>query len=88
MADTIVYGIGHHREWMLQVVSCDCVTGARCDFLAFFDTRTEAETHVEQIVGNMKGRNLIIKIVKIRVFERIWHTGDGEIAENLEKEED
>lgn len=71
MIDTIVCGIDHRREWMLQVISCECVTGARSDFLAFFNTRTEAETRAEQIIGGVKGRNLIVKIVKIRAFERI-----------------
>ena len=71
MTDTIVCGIDHHREWMLQVVSCDCVTGSRSDYLAFFNTRNEAETRVEQLVDSVKGRNLIVKIVKIRAFEHI-----------------
>lgn len=71
MTDTIVCGLDRRREWMLQVVSCDCVTGSRSDFLAFFDTRVEAETHAGALIGNMKGRNMIVKIVKIRAFERI-----------------
>ena len=71
MTDTIVCGIDRHREWMLQVVSCDCVTGSRSDFMAFFNTRIEAETRAEQLIGNVKGRNLIVKIVKIRAFESI-----------------
>lgn len=71
MTDTIVCGIDRHREWMLQVISCDCATGARSDFLAFFNTRSEAETRTEQLIGNVKGLNLIVKIVKIRAFEHI-----------------
>lgn len=71
MTDTIVCGIDHHRKWMLQVVSCACVTGARSDFMAFFNTRTEAETRAEQLISNVKGRNLIVKIIKIRAFEHI-----------------
>lgn len=71
MIDTIVCGVDHHREWMLQVVSCACVTGVRSDFLAFFNTRAEAEARAEQLAGSVKGRNLIIKIVKIRAFEHI-----------------
>ena len=71
MTDTIVCGLDHHREWMLQVVSCDCVTGSRSDFLAFFNTRIEAETCSTQIISGVKGRNLIVKIVKIRAFEHI-----------------
>ena len=71
MTDTIVCGIDRHREWMLQVVSCDCATGSRSDFMAFFNTRVEAETRVEQLVSGVKGHNLIVKIVKIRAFESI-----------------
>lgn len=81
MTDTIVCGIDHHREWMLQVVSCDCMTGSRRDFLAFFNTRIEAETRVEQLISGVKGRNLIVKIVKIRAFESI-----GSEFVQLEKE--
>lgn len=71
MTDTIVCGLDHRREWMLEVVSCDCVTGSRSDFLAFFNTRIEAETRATQIISGVNGRNLIVKIVKIRAFERI-----------------
>ena len=81
MTDTIVCGIDQHREWMLQVVSCDCVTGSRSDFMAFFNTRAEAETRAEQLISNVKGRNLIVKIVKIRAFENI-----GSESTHLEKE--
>ena len=81
MTDTIVCGLGCRREWMLQVVSCDCVTGSRSDFLAFFNTRAEAETHAKQLIGNVKGRNLIVKIVKIQAFERV-----GSEFVQLEKE--
>lgn len=71
MTDTIVCGIDRHREWMLQVVSCDLVTGKRGDFLAFFNTRIEAETRLEQLVSGLLGHNMIVKIVKIRAFEHI-----------------
>ena len=81
MTDTIVCGIDRKREWMLQVVSCDCVTGARSDFLAFFNTRIEAETRANQLISDVKGRNLIVKIVKIRAFEHI-----GSKFVRLEKE--
>lgn len=70
MTDTIVCGIDHHREWMLQVVSCDCVTGARRDFVWFFNTREEAETLLERLDG-IAGKNLIVKIVKVRSFEHL-----------------
>lgn len=71
MTDTIVCGIDRHREWMLQVVSCECATGLRSDFLAFFNTRIEAETRAEQLISGVKGRNLIVKIVKVRAVEHI-----------------
>ena len=71
MTDTIVSGVDHHREWLLYVVSCDCVTGARRDFMWFFNTRAEAETRLEQFAGGKKGMNMIVKIVKIRAFEHL-----------------
>lgn len=74
MNDVIVCGIDHHRKWMLQVVSCDCYTGARKDFVWFFNTRVEAETQLERFIDKMKDRNTIVKIVKVRAFE---HLGSG-----------
>ena len=74
MADTIVCGIDHNREWMLQIVTCDCVTGTRKDFMWFFNTRAEAETRLEQFVSGKTNSNMIVKIVKVRVFE---HLGSG-----------
>ena len=71
MTDSIVCGIDHHREWMLQVISCDCVTGARRDFMWFFNTREEAETRLEQIASCKAVGNMIIKIVKVRAFEHL-----------------
>ena len=71
MTDTIVCGVDRHREWLLQVISCECATGERSDFLAFFNTRIEAETRAEQLISSVKGRNLIVKIIKIRAFEHI-----------------
>lgn len=70
MTDTIVCGIDHHRKWMLQVIACDCVMGTRSDFMWFFNTRAEAEAHLEQI-ANKAGTNMIIKIVKVRAFEHL-----------------
>lgn len=70
MTDTIVCGIDHHREWMLQVIACDCVTGTRSDFMGFFNTRVEAETHLERLDGKV-GKNMIIKIIKVRAFEHL-----------------
>ena len=70
MTDTIVCGIDHHREWMLQVIACDCVTGTRSDFMWFFNTRAEAETHLERLDGKVV-KNMIIKIIKVRAFEHL-----------------
>lgn len=70
MTDTIERGMDRHHEWMVQVVSCDCTTGARRDYLEFFNTRIEAETHAEQFVRNLKGCNLIIKILVVEHIER------------------
>lgn len=70
MTDTIVCGIDHHREWMLLVVSCNCVTGARADSMWFFNTREEAEARCEQLVRKA-GENMIIKIIKVRAFEHL-----------------
>lgn len=83
MTDTIVCGIDYRREWMLQVISCECATGKRSDFLAFFNTRIEAENRAEQIISDVKRCNLIVKIVKIRAFECI-----GPEFVQLEKGED
>ena len=71
MTDIVVVGIDHHREWMLQVVACDCISGVRNDFLAFFNTREEAETRLEKIVGNNSSQNAIVKIIKVRAFEHL-----------------
>ena len=71
MVDTIVCGIDHHREWMLHVVSCDCVTRARRDFLWFFNTRAEAETRLKQFVRGFTGKNMIVKIIKVQTFEHL-----------------
>ena len=68
MTDTVVCGIDHHREWMLQVIACDCVNGTRSDFMWFFNTRAEAETRLERLDSKV-GKNMIIKIVKVRAFE-------------------
>ena len=80
MTDIVVCGIDHHREWMLQVIACDCVTGMRSDFMWFFNTRAEAEAHLEHL-DNKAGKNMIIKIVKVRAFEHL-----GLDFERIEKE--
>lgn len=71
MTDTVVCGIDHHREWMLHVVSCDCTTGARSDFMWFFNTRGEAETQLEQLASGATSKNMIVKIIKVRAFEHL-----------------
>lgn len=81
MTDTIVCGIDHHRKWMLHVVSCDCIVGARRDFMWFFNTREEAETRLEQLVSSATNLNMIAKIVKVRAFEHL-----GLDFEQIEKE--
>lgn len=81
MTDAVVCGIDHHREWLLHIISCDCVTGARKDFMWFFNTRAEAETHLEKIVHGKLSKNVIVKIVKIRAFEYL-----GLDFEQIEKE--
>ena len=81
MTDVIVCGIDHHREWMLHVISCDCATGVRKDFMWFFNTRVEAETRLEQLVSSKTKVNAIVKIIKVRAFE---HPGLG--FEHVEKE--
>lgn len=81
MTDNIVCGIGHHREWMLQVIACDCIGGTRRDFVWFFNTRAEAETHLEQVIEKMTNQNTIVKIIKVRAYERL-----GLDFEQIEKE--
>lgn len=80
MTETVVCGIDHHRKWMLLVVSCDCVTGARSDFMWFFNTREEAEIYLERLDDKV-GCNMIVKIVKVRAFEHL-----GLDFEQIEKE--
>lgn len=81
MTDTIVCGIDHHREWMLQVIACDCVMGTRSDLMWFFNTRAEAEAHLELVVKKMTRKNAIVKIIKVRAFEHL-----GMDVEQTEKE--
>lgn len=81
MIDTIVAGIDHHREWLLHVVSCDCVTGARKDFMWFFNTRDEVDICLERIARDTLNKNMIVKIIKVRGFEHL-----GLDMEHIEKE--
>lgn len=71
MTDTIVCGIDHHREWMLQVIACDLNGGKRRDYSWFFNTRKEAEDRLAKILENQKTCNLIVKIVKIKAYDFI-----------------
>ena len=71
MIDTVICGIDHHRKWMLQVISCDCVTGARKDFMWFFNTRAEAENSLRHLNSNRTMGNMIIKIIKVQAFEHL-----------------
>ena len=65
MTGTIVCGIDHHRKWKLQVISCDCNTGERKDFMWVFNTREEAETRLEQLASGGLRKNVIVKIIKV-----------------------
>lgn len=71
MTETVICGIDHHREWMLQVITCDCVNGTRSDLVWFFNTRAEADAQLERLVAGEMSRNMIVKIVKIRAFEHL-----------------
>ena len=71
MTDIVVYGIDPNRGWLLQVIAYDCVKRTRSDFMGFFNTRVEAETHLEQIISKVKSQHTIVKIVKVRVLEQI-----------------
>lgn len=71
MTDTVVYGIDPNRGWLLQVIAYDCVERTRSDFMGFFNTRVEAETCLEQIIGKVKSQHTIVKIVKVRSFEHL-----------------
>lgn len=71
MIDTIVCGIDHHRKWMLHVIYCSSATGSKRDFMWFFNTREEAETRFEQLVGGTSIKNMLVKIVKVRAFEHL-----------------
>lgn len=81
MSDAVVYGIDPNRGWMLQVIAYDCVKRTRSDFMGFFNTRVEAETHLEQIISKVKSQHIIVKIIKVRAFEHL-----GSRSEQIEKE--
>lgn len=69
MLDTVVGGIDSHRQWMLQVMSFDYANGTNRDYMWFFNTRAEAEVYFGRIAELMKGRHVIVKIIKVRAFD-------------------
>lgn len=69
MLEAVVGGIDGHRQWMLQVVSFDYTSSTSCDYMWFFNTRAEAEAYFEQVAELMKGRHVIIKIIKVRAYD-------------------
>lgn len=69
MTDTVVGGIDNHREWMLQVVTCDLNDGRRKDYIWFFNTRKEAEDLLDKILEKQKICNIIVKIVKVQAYD-------------------
>lgn len=69
MIDTFVGGIYQDREWMLQLITCDCVLGTRKDYMWFFNTRDEAEKHLARVLAKTNRRNVIAKIIKVHVVE-------------------
>lgn len=68
MIETFVGGIDGHREWMVQIITCDLNGGNRKNYSWFFNTHKEAEDHFAKIFENRKICNLIVKIVKIKAY--------------------
>ena len=69
MLEAVVVGIDSHRQWMLQMVSFDPAIGTCGDYTWFFNTRAEAEAYFERVAELVKDRHVIVKIVKVRVFD-------------------
>ena len=69
MIETFVGGIDGHREWMVQVVTCDLSSGQRRDYNWFFNTRKEAEDHLQKVLEKQKSCNMIVKILKIQAYD-------------------
>lgn len=67
--ETFVGGIDGHREWMLQAIACDLSNGLRRDYYWFFNTRKEAEDHLQKILEKQKTCNMIAKILKIQAYD-------------------
>lgn len=69
MLESVVGGIDSHRKWMLQVASFDYTVGTGRDYMWFFNTRAEAEAYLDRVAKLMKGRHVIVKIIKVRAFD-------------------
>ena len=69
MIETFVGGIDGHREWMVQVITCDLSSGRRRDYSWFFNTRKEAEDHLQKVFEKQHTCNMIVKILKIRAYD-------------------
>lgn len=69
MLEAVVGGIDSHRQWMLQVVTFDYTIGTSCDYMWFFNTRTEAEAYFERVAKIVKDRHVIVKIIKVRAYD-------------------
>lgn len=69
MLESVVSGIDSHRKWMLQVVSFDYTIGTSREYMWFFNTRAEAEVYFDRVAKLMKGRHVIVKIIKVRAFD-------------------
>lgn len=69
MLEAVVGGIDSHRQWMLQVVTFDYTIGQSRDYMWFFNTRAEAEAYFEQVSELVKGRHVIVKIIKVRAYD-------------------
>lgn len=69
MIETFVGGLDGHREWMVQVITCVQGSGQRRDYIWFFNTRKEAEDHLQKVLEKRKTCNMIVKILKIRAYD-------------------
>ena len=70
MIETFVGGLQQDYEWMLNLVTCDCILGTRKDYMWFFNTREEAEKHLYLMLIKMPRQNVIAKIIKIHTIEK------------------
>ena len=70
MVETFIGGVNQDYEWMLNLVTCDCVLGTRKDYVWFFNTREEAEKRLYLSLIEMPRQNVIAKIIKISMIEK------------------